>query len=48
MILNKDLINGDTYMVELEFPNHNWIAGFWPGAYCILSTENNKGEWLSG
>jgi hypothetical protein len=32
-MIRKELINYDTYEIELEFPDKNWISGLWPSAH---------------
>ena len=35
-VISKDLISPDTYRMELEFPNKDWIAGMWPAGHMKL------------
>jgi NAD(P)H-flavin reductase len=35
-VISKDLISPDTYRMELEFPDKDWIAGIWPAGHYKL------------
>lgn len=40
-VIKKEAINHDTYIMELEFPNADWISGLWPGGHFIFYAEIN-------
>ena len=40
-VTKKEVINHDTYLIELEFPNAEWISGLWPGAHYFWHLEVN-------
>ena len=44
-VSKKELVSPDTYKFELEFPNKEWISGFWPGAHCFFCAEINGEEY---
>ena len=35
-MISKELINHDTYRMELEYPNEEWISGGWPASHFKL------------
>ena len=40
-VIEKKVINHDTYMFVLEFPNPEWICGLFPGGHFIFHAMVN-------
>jgi len=38
-VIKKEAINHDTYILELGFPNPEWISGLWPGGHFIFHAD---------
>jgi NAD(P)H-flavin reductase len=38
-VIKKELISHDTYLIELEFPNAEWISGLWAGGHYMLHAQ---------
>ena len=45
-VIGKRAINHNTYSFVLGFPNKDWIAGMWPGAYCLFHAQID-GKWVT-
>lgn len=42
-VIKKEKMSHDTYLIELEFPNPEWISGLWPGGHFVMhSTIDGK------
>jgi len=38
-VVKKEKLTHDTYLIRLEFPNSEWIAGLWAGAHYTLHSD---------
>ena len=35
-VIKKEKISNDTYLIDLEFPNPDWISGLWPAGHLFF------------
>jgi ferredoxin-NADP reductase len=38
-VIKKEAISPDTYQIELEFPNKEWIMGLWPSGHVFIHSD---------